>query len=207
MDTKKNVYSAVLLFGKIIILFLSVWFVIRSLGFFFKDDALLGRYLPVKAALLLHLAAGCVAIVTGPFLFIKSFRRDYPKYHRLLGKTYLISVKIAAMGALVLVVTSARAIGIAYEVSLHVEGIAWTVSAILAWRFAWLKKFEQHNHWVTRNYIIVIAFLAQSTVFRIPQIVNLAPYESMGPTIIWVSWTVPLFVYDVILSYGKASKS
>ncbi|MBT1707303.1 DUF2306 domain-containing protein [Fulvivirgaceae bacterium PWU5] len=195
--------------GKTIIVLLSAFFIVHSARFFSLSPDVLGKYLPYTWAILGHIAGGAVALVAGPFLFWKSLRQKYRRTHRIIGQAYTIGVLFAAFGALILVSTTALSLGLSYIVSLHALGATWTITTVLAWRMAVTKQFKLHEEWATRSYIVTMAFVIQSVVYMLPITQQLGAANAIGEvlaTIIWVSWTGPMFLYDMILSFQKRSR-
>lgn len=204
MQIVDKVYGYGRLVGKAILVLLSAYFIVHSAKFFSLAPEVLGKYLPYTWAILGHIAGGAMALVAGPFLFWKSFRLQYRRAHRIIGRVYAVSVLTGAFGALILVSTTAPVLGLSYVVSLHALGAAWTVTTVLAWRMAVTKQFKLHEEWATRSYIVTMAFVIQSVVYVLPVTQQyLGATGEVLATIIWVSWTGPMFLYDVILSFQK----
>lgn len=207
MQIVNRLYGYGRLMGKTILVLLSVYFIVHSSKFFTLSPEVLGKYLPYAWAIWGHIAGGAVALVAGPFLFWKSFRQKYRQAHRIIGRVYTIGVLTGALGALILVSTTSLVLGLAYVVSLHALGATWTVTTVLAWRMAVTKQFKLHEEWATRSYIATMAFVLQSVVYALPITQEVgATVGSAGEvlaTIIWVSWTGPMVLYDVVLSFRK----
>lgn len=208
MQIVHTLYGYGRLVGKTLIVLLSAYFIVHAAKFFSLEPAVLGKYLPYTWAILGHIAGGALALTAGPFLFWRSFRQKYRRAHRIMGRVYAVSVLTGALGALVLVSTTSLVLGLSYVVSLHALGAAWTVTTVLAWRMAVAKQFTLHEEWATRSYIVTVAFVIQSVVYSLPVTQQyLGATGEVLATIIWVSWTGPMFLYDVILSFQKRSRT
>jgi hypothetical protein len=207
MQIVNRLYGYGRLVGKTIIVLLSAYFIVHAAKFFTLSPTVLGKYLPYAWAIWGHIAGGAVALVAGPFLFWKSFRQKYRRAHRIIGRIYTIGVLTGALGALILVSTTSLVLGLAYVVSLHALGATWTVTTVLAWRMAVTKQFMLHEEWATRSYIATMAFVIQSVVYTLPITqeagATLGTAGEVLATIIWVSWTGPMVLYDIILSFQK----
>jgi len=87
-------------------------------------------FFPRAIWLLPHIILGIIAILIGPFLFIKNFRNKNLKLHRSLGKIYIISVVLS--GFLGMYLASTSYVNITYASGLFFLGFAWAATAIMA---------------------------------------------------------------------------
>src|SRR3954452_22490699 len=55
----------------------------------------------VQAALYVHIAAASVALLVGPLQFSARLRNGRRRLHRMIGRTYLVSVAVGALASLV----------------------------------------------------------------------------------------------------------
>ena len=183
-------------FAGAVIVALSLVFILRALKFFSGSPEALGKYLSYRWSILGHIAGGAVALLLGPLQLSRTFRGAYPRAHRVLGQCYVAGVLVGAADALVLASTTAPAVGWPYALSLHMLASVWGVSALLAWRTVVQRRLAQHQEWATRSYIATVAFVAQSLSFELPFIAGLGEFGDVAATLIWFSWTTPMFVYD-----------
>lgn len=179
-----------------VIVALSLLFIYRAMRFFSADPAVLGKYLAYRSIIVGHIVGGMLALLLGPVQLSRTLRARYRRAHRVSGRIYVSAVVVGAGCALILASTTALTFGWAYALSLHVLASVWGVSALLAWRTAVQRQFRQHEQWAERSYIATVAFVAQSLSLEIPWIAGLGDFAELAPTIIWSSWTVPLFVYE-----------
>jgi len=161
-------------------------------------------YWPNRWWLIGHLSGGMTAILIGPFQFSKAFRNRYLKTHRLLGKIFIIAIIIAASCAFYMSFAISPQVNIAWSMSLFFLALPWLTSALMAYRMVRLKRIPQHREWMIRTYVITFAFVS----FRFIEESSIAhslmeTFEERGPTCIWLSWAVPLFIAEVILQWNK----
>lgn len=187
--------SAVLLAAGAGALAPSLYFVYRALRFFSFDPAILGKYFPFRWVIMGHIAGGALALITGPFQLWKGFRVRYRGAHRLMGRVFVGGACVGAACALVLASTTAPVVGWSYALSLHMLAVVWLVSSVLAWRTAVARRFAEHEAWAIRSYVATAAFVAQSLSFELPLVTRLGPFREVATTLIWFSWTVPMFGY------------
>lgn len=183
-----------------VILGLSVYFLVTSAHFFRLTPEALGKYFDLRWVLLTHIGAGAFALLTGPFLLWDRMRAASPRAHRRLGKAYLVLVVLSGACAVVLSVTTAYAESWAYAFSLQVWAFVWLTASYLAYRFAVRRKIKLHEEWMTRSYVVLLAFVLGALLFKLPPIRALGNLGDVSPSIFWFSWAVPLYVYDIYLS-------
>ena len=58
---------------------------------------------------------------------------------------------------------------------------------------------------MTRSYIVTLAFIISGLLLKYLLKIEFGTFEDISPTLFWMGWSVPLFVYQVILS-TKANK-
>jgi hypothetical protein len=100
--------------------------------------------------LIVHAAAGGIALLVGPFQFFGSIRRGHPKVHRILGRVYLLGGILpgALTGIVVGVLTTAGPIALVSFVFLDVF---WLYSAARAYRAVRARDFAAHERWMLRS--------------------------------------------------------
>ncbi len=184
----------------LLILSASLYFIANALHFFKLTREDLGKYFNLKWLLIVHITGGSVTLLTGPFQLWEQFRNRNLKLHRLLGKAYVIAVGISGVCALVLSCTTAYEVGLSYAFSALVWASVWLASTAMAYRTARQKKFKLHKEWMVRSYMVTLAFVMSALLLKLPFIAGLGSFAEVSPGLFWVSWSVPLFVYDIYLS-------
>ena len=191
----------------VIIILCALYFVVdRALPYIynFGNEQFSDYYWPNRWWLVGHLLGGMTAIIIGPFQFIKAIRNRYLKTHRLLGKIFIIAIIIAASCAFYMSFAVSPQVNIAWSISLFFLALPWLTSALMAYRMVRLKRIPQHREWMIRTYVITFAFV----LFRVLEESSISrslmeTFEERGPTCIWLSWAVPLFITEVILQWNK----
>ncbi|SFE98549.1 Predicted membrane protein [Chitinophaga sp. CF118] len=203
---------AVKSFGLADIFLLLLWIGIATLTWHFMHGAdhfleltreALGKYFKVRWLLILHITAGGGALILGPFLFWERFRTNYWKLHRRVGTLYLLAILASGLSAVVLAFTTAYELNWHYAFSLQVWVIVWIASSFIAYWTAIKKRFKLHKEWMTRSYIVTVAFVISGSLVKMPFIQRLGDFSEILTTFIWFGWSVPLYLYDVILAFRK----
>lgn len=184
----------------LLILSCSFYFIIHASHFFRLTKEDLGKYFSIRWVLLGHIFFGAIALLTGPFQLWESFRKRSWLLHRRLGKLYVLSIFISGPCAVYLSLTTAFEVGLGYAFSLHVWVTVWLTSTFYAYRTARQRRFKLHKEWMTRSYIVTLAFVISALLLKIPAIQQLGSFADISPTFFWLGWAVPLYIYDLRLS-------
>ena len=165
----------------------------------------LGKYFTLRWVLIAHITAGGGALILGPLQFWNRFRIRYTKLHRWVGVGYLLAILVSSVCALILSYTTAYEVNWAYAFSLQVWVSVWIISTVIAYWAALKKKFVLHQEWMTRSYIVSVAFIVSGLTLKYLLWIGFGTFEAISPSLFWMGWSVPLFVYQVILGM-KAKK-
>jgi hypothetical protein len=165
----------------------------------------LGKYFNLRWVLIAHITAGGGALVLGPLEFWDRLRTRFIKLHRLVGVLYLLAILVSSGTAMVLSFTTAYEVNWAYAFSLQVWVSVWIISTIIAYRAALQKKFVLHKEWMTRSYIVTLAFIVSGLTLKYLLSIGFGSFQDISPSLFWMGWSVPLFLYQVILGL-KAKK-
>lgn len=184
-------------------LLLSGWFILAYAHFFRFTPAALGKYLPWKFVLLLHISGGAIALLTGPWQFISAFRNRYMRAHRIIGRVYLLAIAASALSALWLTLTTGWQVSPFYAISLQVLAFVWLLSSAMAFYTIRRRQIKEHREWMVRSYLATFAFVLQNLILRIPGILQNTDFVEVSPHIFWASWTLPYVFYQVLLTLQK----
>ncbi|THU32970.1 DUF2306 domain-containing protein [Niastella caeni] len=165
----------------------------------------LGKYFNYKWVLIAHITGGGGALVLGPLQFWSRFRARYIKLHRWVGVGYLLAILVSSICAVILSFTTVYDVNWAYAFSAQVWVSVWIISTVIAYRAALQKKFKLHQEWMTRSYIVTLAFIVSGLTLKFLLKIGFGTFEAISPSLFWMGWSVPLFIYQVVLSW-KANK-
>jgi hypothetical protein len=174
-----------------------------ALPYFGFEEEVFGRFWRMKWPLIGHISGGLLALVLGPFQFWAGFRNKYLKVHRWMGRLYLTGILIGTISSVALALTTGMAIHLSWAISLMVLAFAWISTAGMAFRFILLKRINLHKEWMVRSYVVTFAFVLDRWISSQPFFNELGPFQEIGPTVVWVSWTIPLLITETILQWNK----
>lgn len=101
-----------------------------------------------------HVLCGTIALLAGPLQFSSRFRGRYLKFHRVLGRIYVVSV---FMGAFTGVALAAGRPGLP---GTSMQAAAWIVCTTAAFITARNRQIVQHRQWMARSYAVTFTFVS-----------------------------------------------
>ena len=170
-----------------------------ALPYYKFDPKFYDYFWPHRFRLLLHISGGIVALVCGTLQLWTGLRRKAMVFHRWTGRVYVGAVAVGASGAFLMTYyTTPRAFGVA----LMGLATAWLLTTGIAWAAIVRGHVLLHKEWMVRSYLVTFAFVW----FRLIQddlpglTARLGSSGDDGSSsAAWLSWTVPLAVYEVVL--------
>ncbi|MFC6635601.1 DUF2306 domain-containing protein [Microbulbifer taiwanensis] len=141
-----------------------------------------------------HVLLAAIVIGGGPLQLIPAVRRHAPKFHRWLGRSYLVAAVISSVGGLYMTWTRHSIGDLVSQISISIDGILILVFAFLALRNAMAGRFAEHRRWALR------LFLAASAVWFFRVVLMGWVMLTGGWGIDWESFTGP-FLYA--LGFGQ----
>ncbi len=104
----------------------------------------------------LHFAMGGIILMLGSIQLIEAIRVRYSAFHRWVGRVYVVSCLLAAIGGLSFIIARGTIGGTVMNIGFAGYGILMIVCAWKAYRYAVTKQIEQHSRWALRLYALAI---------------------------------------------------
>ena len=188
----------------LLILFAGKFVINDALPYFGFDKATFDSYWDFRWPLIGHISGGLIALTLGPFQFWKSFRNKFINTHRWMGRIYLTAILIGTISATYLAWTSAIRVNFSWAFALQGLAFAWITTASMAYISVMRGRILQHKEWMIRSYAVTFAFVTFRWLTDLSithQLMN--KFEERGPTVIWLSWTIPLLITEIVISWKK----
>lgn len=160
----------------------------------------LGKYFKLRWVLIAHITAGGGALILGPIQFWNQVRVYSKKIHRIMGLLYLLAILVSSFCAVILAFTTSYEVNWPYAFSAQVWVSVWIISTAIAYKAAIAGKVMLHKEWMTRSYIVTVAFVVSGSLLKILLAYEFGAFEEISPSLFWFGWSVPLFIYQIILS-------
>ena len=119
-----------------------------------------------------HILGSVIALLAGPVQFSSRFRQRHLKFHRVLGRLYVISVFIGAATGVALAAGRPGFPGTSGQAA------AWVICTTAALITARNRQIVQHRQWMARSYAVTFTFVSS-------RVLNLWPryWSHLGDTL------------------------
>ena len=171
-----------------------------SLRYFLAGDAAyfprqLETYKAHEVGLLIHIGAMMIAVLLGPFQFLRSFRNKHRAVHRAMGRVYLMAGTIGALGGLYMSFFSAN--GAITGVSFFLLGAGVLLTNTQGFRAIKGGNVQTHREWMTRSFALLLAAVTLR-IYAAP--LEMAFGEDTGYIIVaWACWVPNILVAEWVI--------
>jgi Predicted membrane protein (DUF2306) len=169
-------------------------------GFAFVAEEVAGNRFPSALGLRTHIVASGIALITGPFQFLRPLRHRFPLVHRTFGRIYVVACLIGGVagGSIALFSTSGLVAGFGFLAL----AIAWLTCTIRAWLAVRRHDYLTHQRWMIRSFALTFA----AVMLRIYLPLSLAAgvdYADSYPVIAWLCWVPNLLVAQLLVRSAR----
>jgi uncharacterized membrane protein len=151
--------------------------------------------------LVVHGLAGVTALALGALQFSSRLRRTRLGLHRLIGKTYVASVFIAAPAAIFMAIVVSPWFMLTFTIT---QAGVWMLCTALAYMFVRRRDVASHREWMIRSYAIVLNFLEGRVLMAVP------PIGAQGMDAVvavnWLCLALTLVGAELVIQSPKLSK-
>lgn len=156
--------------------------------------------------LYLHIATGIIALATGWFQFIASFRKKHIGWHRIIGKVYSACVLFSGLFGIFVAFKATG--GWISTLAFLLLSLSWIYTLIMALQSIVLKRDPQrHGRWMLRNYALTLA--AVTLRIYLPICMLLFGFEDFNTyyrAIAWLCWIPNLIFAEWIIARFLSNK-
>ena len=172
-----------------------------ALPYFTLDPNKFAGYWPRRWWLLLHITAGMVALLTGPFQVWLGITDRQPQLHRKLGSIYIGSILVSSTAAVYLALNS----DFSWMFSAGLLGltVAWLTTTGVAFLAIKRQLYDQHKEWMIRSYVVTTAFVSFRIIFLALSAAGVGTLNEQLTISSWSCWAVPLLLTEAILQGRK----
>jgi uncharacterized membrane protein len=112
-------------------------------------------YLQHEFALGVHVLSGMLALLIGPFQFVRRLRRRFVPLHRFMGATYVASA--TALGVTGLILAPTAYTGLVASAGFTVLDLAMLFTTWTAVRMILAGRYAEHRRWMIRSFSLIMA--------------------------------------------------
>lgn len=152
-----------------------------------------------------HTIGGAIASLIGPFQFLGSLRRRFPRWHVWLGRSYLVCVGVSALSALYLSPDSEarNTLGIAFICL----ALAWLYTGIKAYTTIRRRQVQAHRRWMIRNYALTYAAVTLRLEMPLAILVfGLQPQLALN-IVGWLCWVPNLILVELWIRHRASAQA
>lgn len=103
----------------------------------------------------LHLLFTVLIIVSAVVQLLPVVRRRWPALHRWNGRSYVVSALLMGGSGLLMISTRKTVGDLSQHLAIGLNGVLIITFAVVAWRQALARRFEQHRRWALRLFLAV----------------------------------------------------
>ena len=185
-----------------ILLLLIAYYLYRAFYFRFIKEGLGPTFWNKQFWFSLHIATAVPIILIGPLQFWDWFRKRYMKWHRLLGKVYVIGALIGGLTAFYLAFTIQFPESV---IPLMLSSSLWVLMTVFAWITIKRKNVQAHRLFMIRSYTLALSFIFVRILSDLVEKHNFLSFisnsEAKAATYEWGSWVVPLLVVEFFFAW------
>lgn len=148
-----------------------------------------------QASLLLHVGGMTVALLLGPFQFMRSLRARRPRVHRVLGRLYLGGALVGGVAGLDMATRAAY--GAVSEVGFALLAVAVLTTSAAAYVRIREGRVQAHREWMTRNFALI--FAAVTLRLYLPFLSAWLGEPDGYVLVAWLCWVPNLLVAEWIV--------
>jgi uncharacterized membrane protein YozB (DUF420 family) len=159
------------------------------------DPATYTMFWTRRGWLWIHLTGGTLAILLGLVQLLTQWPRAFNRVHRWTGRGYLAGILIASTGAVGLIATSPAPFAI--RMAFAATAWAWLSTSLIGLVAIRRGKVQTHRRWMIRAWLVTLAPITFRVLLHTPGVMALAPPPDMIAYLLWVSWMLPLLLFEV----------
>ena len=157
------------------------------------DDVAANSFL-APLGLRLHIVGAGVALVLGPWQFVRGLRQRMPRVHRVTGRLYVAGVLVGGLagGAIALGTTGGPVAGFGFLAL----AVAWVSTTAVALAKIRQRDVAAHQRWMLRSFALTFAAVTLRLYLGVTGAADV-DYDTAYRVIAWVSWIPNLVVMEL----------
>lgn len=169
-------------------------------GFALVPEEVASNRFPSALGLRIHIVAAGIALITGPFQFLRPLRHRFPIVHRTLGRIYVVACLIGGLAGGSIALFSAS--GLVAGFGFLGLAIAFLTCTTLAWLAVRRKDYLTHQRWMIRSFSLAFAAVMLRIYMPLSAVAGL-DYADAYPVIAWLCWVPNLLVAQVLVRSAR----
>jgi uncharacterized membrane protein len=151
--------------------------------------------------LIVHVAAGVIALLAGPFQFVRPIRARVPALHRATGLIYVGACAVAAPAGFMLALGTTA--GPVAGTGFAIPALLLPVFTALGLRSALGRRREEHREWMLRSYALVATAITLRLMLPASALLGFE-FLPAYRVIAWLAWTTNLMLVEYHIRRTRA---
>jgi uncharacterized membrane protein len=169
-------------------------------GFAIVPAEVTANHFPTALGLRVHIVAAGVTLLVGPFQFLRPLRRQAPRVHHWMGRTYILACLVGGLAGGSIALFSAS--GLVAGAGFFALAICWLFCTVRAYLAVRTGDYVTHQRWMTRSF--ALAFAAVMLRIYLPlSLVAGIEYADAYPVIAWACWVPNLIVAQFLVASAR----
>jgi uncharacterized membrane protein YozB (DUF420 family) len=145
-----------------------------------------------------HALGGGVMLITGAIALRIGLTREWFRWHKPAGYTYLTAGTVASVLALI----RSFDVGHAPGMATGTLAVVWLAFSAMAFRAIRNRRIDQHRSWMIRSYVAAWTFVFCRFWTRVMP----AALQGGDTDMIWATWVMPLFFTEMLIQWKAGAK-
>jgi uncharacterized membrane protein len=165
-----------------------------------REATFIGVY---RTAFYVHICSAPIVLLGGLILLSDHVRRHYGGLHRVLGRVHVAVLLLLVLPSSVMMSRHAFG-GWPAGLSFLLLSAATATCASVGVVHARGRRYEQHRRWMIRSYVLICSAVALRLISGTAGLVGVSSPEGAYIVAAWISWLVPLAVYELTARWPAA---
>ena len=148
-----------------------------------------------------HIMGGILALVIGPFQFLKNFRNRNLRIHRRLGRIYVFAILAGSVCAFYAALFANE--GMIAKTGFVALAIAWFFTTFRAYQAIRAKDLESHKRWMVRSYACTMAAIMLRIWLPLGTFALHFSFHDTYRVVAWLCWVPNLLVAEWLVARRK----
>lgn len=153
-----------------------------------------------RTSFYIHIAGGMLAIIIGPFQFLKQLRRKRMDLHKKLGKTYMASILFLAGPSGLFMAFYAEG-GWFSSMGFLVMAVLWLWTTFRAYETIRNRDYNGHVRWITRSFALTMAAVTLRLYVPLTSAGFHWDHDFVIISSAWFSWIPNLIIAEILLKF------
>jgi uncharacterized membrane protein len=174
-------------------------FATRDIQLLSAASPLRHHYAGIGPLMIVHGVFGALALLIAPFQFSSRIRQRYIKVHRFMGRTYVLSVLVAASVAVPIAVILGPPELI---MAASIQATGWTLTTATALYCIRTGRIQQHREWMMRSYPFAVVFVVVRSFLAVPWIAHMGVFGLI--TVVWSVIAAACFLPSFLIALNAS---